>query len=125
MFSFTPIYYASVCSNMTNYRRIFAIKFIVSANYTITTIHWIFATEGWNCVACAVLKLINLPQRLPFHLTFLKAQQLVAVVCVLLFAGGQLCGQLCGQLGKSIQNADNFRLDFERFLGVVGAGDGN
>ena len=60
-------------------------------------------------------KLANLPQRLPLHFPFFKTQQLVAVVVVLFFAGGQLggqLGQLGGQLGEGVQNADDFGLDF-------------
>ena len=45
-----------------------------------------------------------------------EAQQQIAIVFVLFFAGGQL--------GKGVQNADDFGLDLKRFFGVVWAGDG-
>jgi len=51
-------------------------------------------------------------QRLPLHITVLEGEELVAVVVVLIFAGGQLDGQLGGQLGEGVQNSDDFGLDF-------------
>ena len=50
-----------------------------------------------------------------------EAQQQIAVMLVLFFAGGQLGGQL----GEGIQNADDFGLDGQRFFGVFWAGDGD
>jgi hypothetical protein len=74
-------------------------------------------------------KLPNFPQSLPLDITLLEGEELVAVVVELLFSGCKLgyklgCKLGC-KLGEGVQDADDFRLDGQRFLRVLWAGNGD